>query len=361
MDKKSQTEGNHSYKDVKGKPIIAITMGDPTGVGPEVICKALGRYSIKKRCRLFVIGDRAVMEWAASRFSPHLCIKPINGPDEISDDNHYIYLLSLTDFSAEEIVYGMPSRQMGAGMFLYIKKAAELAMQGKIDAVVTAPINKRVITESGIFTDDEKGIFTGHTEFFMNYAGCRQVAMMLAGRRLKVVPVTTHIPLRQVSNTLTKEKILNCIELTYQGMKIFFGKKMPKIAVSALNPHAGEGGVFGDEEKDIIIPAVEEAREKGIDVSGPYPPDTVYFQALRGIFDVIIGMYHDQALIPLKLIDFFDAVNITLGLPFIRTSVDHGTAYDIAGKGVANERSMINAIKLAAHAARRINHVKGRH
>lgn len=360
MDKKSKRKGNRSYKNVKKGPLIAITMGDPTGVGPEVICKALAKDTIRKRGRIFVIGDRRVMEKAASIFSPHLHINPVNKPEDVSESFTSIDVLSLTEFSYEEIIYGRPTKQMGAGMFSYIKKAAELAMEGRIDAIVTAPINKKIITEAGIFTDEAKGIFTGHTEFFLHYSGCREVAMMLAGKRLRVVPVTTHIRLRELWNNLTMERILSCIELTHEGMKLFFGKKSPRIGVSGLNPHGGEGGIFGDEEKDIIAPAIEEARAKGVDVSGPYPPDTVYLQGARGRFDVIIGMYHDQALIPLKLLYFYDAVNITLGLPFIRTSVDHGTAYDIAGKGVASERSMMNAIRIAADAARRMGYVKSR-
>nr|BAL58000.1 4-hydroxythreonine-4-phosphate dehydrogenase [uncultured prokaryote] len=357
MDKRSERKGNCFDKDVK-RPLIAITMGDPTGVGPEIICKALAKETIRKRARICVIGDRSVMERVSSLFAPHLPINPVDKPEDASDPGS-IHVLSLTAFPPEGIIYGRPTGLIGAGMFSYIRKAAELAMEGRIDAVVTAPINKKAITEAGFFTDSKRFVFTGHTEFFLNFAGSSEVAMMLAGRKLKVVPVTTHIALREVCNVLTKQRIISCIRLVHKGMKLFFGKERPRIAVSALNPHAGEGGIFGREEELIIIPAIEEARAEGIDVSGPYPPDTVYFHGSRGLFDVVIGMYHDQCLAPLKLLHFYDAVNITLGLPFIRTSVDHGTAYDIAGKGLADERSMVNAIKIAADAARRMKYAKG--
>jgi 4-hydroxythreonine-4-phosphate dehydrogenase len=226
-------------------------------------------------------------------------------------------------------------------MIRYIKAAADLATKERIAAMVTCPINKAAIRIAGCH-------YNGHTELLAERTRSKFFAMMLAGNRLRVVLVTIHVPLKEVSSLLSEEKVLLTIKLTCQTLHERFGLKTPRIAVAGLNPHAGEGGMFGDEEKTIITPAIHGARNQGFDVTGALPPDTVFYQAANGRYDAVVSMYHDQGLIPFKLIHFNDGVNITLGLPIIRTSVDHGTAYDIAGTGTANPGSLIAAITMAA-------------
>jgi 4-hydroxythreonine-4-phosphate dehydrogenase len=220
-----------------------------------------------------------------------------------------------------------------------------MVLAGQVEAIVTAPVSKEAIAGLGI-------PFQGHTEFFARMAGTREFVMMLAGERLRVALVTTHLALNEVSGFLKQEKILSVIEITGRSLKDYFGFPVPRIAVTAFNPHAGEGGLFGKEE-GIISRAVEQAREKGWGASGPWPADSLFHRAVRGEYDAVVCMYHDQGLIPLKLLHFDSAVNVTLGLPFIRTSVDHGVAFDIAGQGVASPRSMEEAIKMAAGMALR--------
>jgi 4-hydroxythreonine-4-phosphate dehydrogenase len=231
-------------------------------------------------------------------------------------------------------------------MINYIKEAVHLALRGEIDAVATAPISKKAISDAGYH-------YPGHTELLAELTGTSDYAMMLMGERLKVVPVTIHCSLKKVPSLLNPEIILRIIKVTTQSLKLYFDLDNPRIAVAALNPHAGEGGIFGREEKEVIIPAIEEAKKLGITVSGPLPGDTLFFYAAQGAYDVVVCMYHDQALIPLKLLHFEDAVNVTLGLPIVRTSVDHGTAYDIAGTGRAKPDSLFNAIKWAAYMAQK--------
>jgi 4-hydroxythreonine-4-phosphate dehydrogenase len=234
-------------------------------------------------------------------------------------------------------------------MIDYIIRAADLARNGSIDAMVTCPINKLSMKKAG-------SEFHGHTEMIAARTGADRFVMMMSGKTLSVVLVTIHIALNQVPDSLTADKIVDTIRVTGKDLKNRFGMKTPRIAVAALNPHGGEDGLFGNEEKTIILPALEQVRNEGFDVSGPHPPDTVYVHAAAGLYDVVVSMYHDQGLIPFKLLHFKDGVNTTLGLPIIRTSVDHGTAYDIAGKGVADPSSLIEAIRLAAFQA---SHEKG--
>jgi 4-hydroxythreonine-4-phosphate dehydrogenase len=219
-----------------------------------------------------------------------------------------------------------------------------LAQKGSVDALVTAPISKEALNAAGY-------PFPGHTELLAKMTGSRDVVMMLAGPRLRVALVTTHLSLRQVPGALTRERIERTIEITYRGLQYYWGIPTPRLAVAGLNPHAGEGGIFGSEEKEVIIPAVEECRQKGMMIFGPLPSDSLFFHAASGRYDAVVSMYHDQGLIPLKLLHFREGVNITLGLPIIRTSVDHGTGYDIVGQGVADATSLINAILTAARMA----------
>ena len=229
-------------------------------------------------------------------------------------------------------------------MVSYITSATDMALQGRIDAMVTCPINKQAMHMAGYF-------YNGHTELIAEKTKSTDFAMMLAGDKLRVVLVTIHIPLKDVPLVLSKEKILQTIIITGSSLYMRFGIENPRIAVAGLNPHAGEGSMFGDEEERIILPAVNLAKSKGFDVLGPYPPDTIFYHAKKGLYDAVICMYHDQGLIPFKMIHFTDGVNTTLGLPIIRTSVDHGTAYDIAGKGKADPGSLTAAIKMAAEQA----------
>ena len=240
----------------------------------------------------------------------------------------------------DQVIPGRPDPQWGAPALEYIRLAARAALKGQVAAMVTCPISKEIIRH-------KRPSFTGHTEFLARQSKTRSFGMMLAGQRLKVSLVTIHLSLKKALRVLDREKILRTIELTHQTLTNWFGMKDPHIAVAGLNPHAGEQGAFGSEEEMIIAPAIQEAQGLGMNVSGPYPPDTLFYWAAQGRYDAVVALYHDQGLIPLKLLHFDNAVNITMGLPFIRTSVDHGTAFDIAGKGIANPDSLTQAILLA--------------
>lgn len=288
------------------RPVIGITMGDPKGIGPEVVQKALATPFIKKICHPLLFGDPVFFHWKKGQ--------------------------------------SLSARECGKLSGFYIDQAIHAALTRQIHAIVTGPISKEHLNLAGYR-------YPGHTEFLADRAGVQEVRqkvrMMMAGPKLKVVLVTIHEPFRKITALLTVPHILQTIEITHSSLKKWFGIRQPRIAVAALNPHAGEGGLFGDEEKKKIMPAVRAAQRKGIRALGPYSPDTVFHRAVCGEFDAVVAMYHDQGLIPLKLLHFEEAVNITLGLPFIRTSVDHGTAFDIAGQGIADPSSMIAAIRMA--------------
>ena len=322
-------------------PRIAITMGDPTGIGPEIIVKVLSLRGTLPFCRPIVLGDRRIVERAISLLNAPIKVHEM----ETADEQHYrhglLNLVSLSAIPLEEARYGAPTASCGRAMVAYVEQAVKLVLQGSIDAITTAPISKKALSDAGY-------PYPGHTELLAKLTGTSQYAMMLAGEKLKVVPVTIHCALSDVFRLLTEEKILTAIRITHRALQHYFSLQHPRIAVAALNPHAGEGGLFGREEEKVIIPALEQATALGIGVAGPLPPDTLFYHAAGGRYDAVVSMYHDQALIPLKLLHFEDAVNVTLGLPIIRTSVDHGTAYDIAGTGTANPASLFNALKLAA-------------
>lgn len=321
------------------KPIIAITMGDPAGIGPEVTLKALSHDEVRDLGRFLIFGDANILHREAKRLD--LKIKLIN----LSDINQAIFppnaveIINLTILNPTH-KDGIPSAETGDAAFKYIKSAALAAIKGDIGAVVTAPISKEALNMAG-------HNYPGHTEILADLCKTEDYAMMLAGPHLRVVLCTIHVPYAKVPSLLTRELVSKTIRITHESLSRYLGKR-PRIAVAALNPHAGEGGIFGKEEVDIIRPAVDEALSRGIDVSGPHPPDTLFHYAAKGDYDAVVCMYHDQGLIPLKLLDFEKGVNVTLGLPITRTSVDHGTAFDIAGKGVADPSSMIEAIKMAA-------------
>lgn len=322
------------------KPIIAITMGDPAGVGPEIICKAF-MGNIMKIVRPVVIGDAGVMEKTIKSLRFKLQLKPIKRPEETSPKKGVIEIVDLKNVSG--FIPGKPSSVAGRAVYEYIKRVVSLAMKGEIDAIVTAPINKETLKMAGIR-------YPGHTELLAKLTGTKDFGMMLIGGPLRVILVTTHVALKEVPSLIKKDKVLKTIILAHKAM-LDLGIENPRIAVAGLNPHAGEGGIFGKEEKKEIIPAIEKARKKGINAIGPVPPDTLFHKAYKGEYDVVVSMYHDQGLIPLKMLSFGKAVNVTVGLPIIRTSVDHGTAYDIAGKGIADPSSLLEAIKLAVKLA----------
>jgi 4-hydroxythreonine-4-phosphate dehydrogenase len=322
-------------------PRIAVTMGDPAGIGPEIIVKALSDRGTFALCRPLVLGDRGIMERAVKLLGASIEVNEMATAGEQHYRHGSINLLPLSSLDPEEARYGAPAPACGRAMYAYIAEAVRLAAQGEVEAITTAPISKKALADAGYS-------YPGHTELLAELTGTKQYAMMLAGEKLKVVPVTIHCALSNVFRLLTAEKIVIAIRITYRALQAHFSLPRPRIAVAALNPHAGEGGLFGNEEETIIAPALEQAHALGIGVSGPLPPDTLFYQAAAGRFDAVICMYHDQALIPLKLLHFDDAVNVTLGLPIIRTSVDHGTAYDIAGTGRANPASLVNALTMAA-------------
>lgn len=331
------------------KPIVAITMGDPAGIGPEVILKALRDPEIHRVCHPVILGDWGVLNRTrlGGKKFPQLIRWQTGQPllPMLSRRDCFV-VCSLSELGAEQSRPATPARAAGHAAYRYICVAAQLALSGFADAIATAPISKSSLIDAGYD-------YPGHTELLAEIGRTPECRMMLIGHKLRVVPVTGHVALMKVSRGLTRNSIRTTMELTHRSLRELFAIARPRIAVAALNPHAGEEGIFGQEEKKIIAPAVRAATRMGIRAQGPLPADSLFHHAARGDYDAVICMYHDQGLIPLKLHHFFGGVALTLGLPFIRTSVDHGTAYDIAGKGEADESSMKEAILLAARLARR--------
>jgi 4-hydroxythreonine-4-phosphate dehydrogenase len=330
---------------VKHKPIIAITMGDPAGVGPEVVVKALNHGRVQSRANCLIIGNQAVLEKAAAASKVGLDLAVIDEIGQMDPSSARIHLLEQPP--SGDFPVGTVDARCGQAAVNYILRAVDLALTGIVHAVATAPINKAALHAAGI-------PFKGHTELLADRTGSRDVAMMLVtpGRGdepqwLRVTHATTHIPLRDVAAALSVDRILKTVELTQTGLS-GLGIKSPRMALAAFNPHASDSGLMGDEESRVLVPAVTQAKRKGYDLAGPIPADTVFLRAAGGEFDAVIALYHDQGHIPIKTHGFERAVNITLGLPIIRTSVDHGTAFDIAWKNLADEASMVEAIILAA-------------
>ncbi|MBI4651118.1 4-hydroxythreonine-4-phosphate dehydrogenase PdxA [Candidatus Desantisbacteria bacterium] len=325
------------------KPVIAITMGDPGGVGPEIICKALTCFSYSDENYIpLVIGDAGVLKHRMEMFNIKGSINIIDTLSNITEKSGYINCLNLNNILLDKLKIGTIQKMSGKASIEYIYKAFEYLKKETFHAMVTCPINKESINKAGF-------LYAGHTELLAKLTKTKKFAMMLAGEKLKVVLVTTHIAINKVSLNITQEKIQEKIKLTFDFLNKKFVIKSPKIAVCGLNPHSGEGGLFGNEERTKIIPAILNMQKKNIDVSGPYPADTLFYTAQHGTYDAVIVMYHDQGLIPLKMLYMDTGVNLTLGLPIIRTSVDHGTAFDIAQKGTASCSSLNSAIKLAAY------------
>ena len=319
-------------------------MGDPVGIGPEIILLALRETSIFNMCRPLVIGDEQRLQAAMQCVESHFTINTIQTPDQGVYKCGCIDVISLSKLDSIKTFWGKPTVQTGKAMVGYITAAIDMATRGSIAAIVTCPINKMAMKMAGFN-------YNGHTELLAEHTKTEKYAMMLAGNKLRVVLVTIHMPLREVAAFLSTDKILQTIRITWNALYKRFGLKNPRIAVAGLNPHAGEGGMFGDEEENIIAPAIHLAGKEGFNVSGPFPPDTLFYYAAKGDYDAVVCMYHDQGLIPFKMLHFSDGVNTTLGLPIIRTSVDHGTAYDIAGTGKADPGSLAAAINMAAKQA----------
>ncbi|MCP3942474.1 MAG: 4-hydroxythreonine-4-phosphate dehydrogenase PdxA [Desulfobacteraceae bacterium] len=326
------------------RPVIGISMGDPAGIGPEIIVKALNNPKIHDKCQPIVIGDAAILKKARNLLSIPLNIMPVDHPINAVNDSKTICILNGSNLPESVTSLPSPTIDTGKAMQNYIITGVNLAQNNQIDALVTCPITKTGLKIAG-------SKFHGHTELIADQTDTREFAMMLAGKRLKVILVSIHIPLCQVTKTLTIQNITQTIRLTQDSLIHRFGIPSPKLAVAGLNPHAGEESMFGDEEEKIITPAVDLARKQGCHIDGPLPPDTVFCHAMNGKYDAVICMYHDQGLIPFKLVHFKDGVNTTLGLPIIRTSVDHGTAYDIAWQGIADPSSLMEAIYMAAFQA----------
>jgi 4-hydroxythreonine-4-phosphate dehydrogenase len=334
------------------KPIIAVTMGDPAGVGPEVTAKALAREEVWSCCRPLVVGDARVMAKAVALVAAPLDLRAIAAAGDARFDPAAPDVLDLDNVDLDVLEVGQVSAAAGRASVDYIEKAVELVQAGQVDAIATGPINKAALKAAGV-------PFVGHTELLAALTGEERVTTMLAttGRRaepveaLRVVHVTRHVPLAEVAKHITKARVLETIRLTDVGLRQM-GIPAPRLAAAALNPHGGDDGLMGREEIEAIGPAVEAAQAEGIDVRGPIPADSVFFRAIRGEFDAVIAMYHDQGHIPIKTHGFERSVTVTLGLPIVRTSVDHGTAFDIAWQAVAHEESMVEAICLAAQLAR---------
>jgi 4-hydroxythreonine-4-phosphate dehydrogenase len=328
---------------VERRPRIAVTMGDPAGIGPEIVLKAVAEPEVFESCAPVIVGDAQLLAHTARTLHLQCGYDIVRRGEALPEAPHAPVIYHLDNISAD-IEPGVESGKAGRAAAEYIESAVELCAAGAVDAISTAPINKRALFLGGYS-------FPGHTEFLAHLTGATECAMAFVASNLRIVLISTHVPLADAIRLVEKDRIVRVARLTNRELKRW-GIERPRIAVAALNPHGAEGGLFGVEESAEIMPAVEACRDEGIEASGPYSADTVFLRASRGEFDAVVSCYHDQAMIPVKCLSFGEAVNVTLGLPFIRTSVDHGTAFDIAGRGVAEHSSMVAAIKLAAQLSR---------
>jgi 4-hydroxythreonine-4-phosphate dehydrogenase len=332
------------------KPIIGITMGDPASIGPEIAVKALLHATVHKICRPVLVGDAGVFRDIIEKMGLAVRVNAIADISEAAFKMNEPDVLDLRNVDLAQLKPGEISAMAGAASFEAVKKVIDLAMEGKIDATVTGPINKKSINEAGYH-------YAGHTEIYAHFTGTKKYAMLLVEDRLRVIHVSTHVSLRQACDLVKKERIVEVAQLLRNGLQQL-GETNLRIGIAGLNPHAGDSGLFGTEDDQEIAPAVEELRQKGFEVEGPVPPDTLFAKAITGQYGGVVAMYHDQGHIPFKLagfkwnaekkqMDSVKGVNITMGLPIIRTSVDHGTAFEIAGKGIASEDAMVLAIESA--------------
>ncbi|MDY6321532.1 MAG: 4-hydroxythreonine-4-phosphate dehydrogenase PdxA [Succinivibrio sp.] len=325
------------------KPVLGITMGDAAGIGSEITVKACADPKLYETARPVVYGDAGQLRRAAAIIGSKTEIRVINDPDEADPSPSRLEVIDLNCIPAD-IPFGKVSAVCGKGAYLFIERAVKDAMAHKIHAIVTAPLNKEALHLGGCNCP-------GHTEILATLTHTKDYSMMLDSPKLRVIHVSTHISLRQACDAVKKDRVLKVIHLADETLKLM-GFENPRIAVAGLNPHCGEGGLFGWEDAQEILPAVQQAQSEGINVQGPIAPDTVFHRAAnRGEFDIVVVMYHDQGHIPLKVLGFSSGVNITVGLPIIRTSVDHGTAFEIAGKGIADSESMTAALTIGAKMA----------
>jgi 4-phospho-D-threonate 3-dehydrogenase / 4-phospho-D-erythronate 3-dehydrogenase len=325
-------------------PLLAITMGDPSGVGPEITLRALADAEVYEWCRPVVLGDTRILARAAEAVGSAATLRVVETVGDAAFEPGIVDVLDLGNADPGACPWGEISAASGRAAVEYVIEGAALAMRGDVDGIVTAPLNKAAMAQAGFH-------WAGHTELLAEQTGSGNVTMMLTGNGLRIVHVSTHVSLREAIARVTHERVCSVAWLAHEAVRAL-GVERPRIAVAGLNPHAGEGGMFGDEEINIIAPAVADLRASGMEVSGPTPPDTVFWRARNGEFDAVVAMYHDQGHIPMKLFGFDEGVNISIGLPIIRTSVDHGTAFDIAGRGVARHASMVEALRVAAQMAR---------
>tara|TARA_B100000315_G_scaffold43532_1_gene38477 strand:- start:7312 stop:8418 length:1107 start_codon:yes stop_codon:yes gene_type:complete len=348
--------------------LIALTMGDPSGIGPEIILKGFLKFK-ERPWQVVVIGDYSFLQKKRKEFNVPINLNPVDDISEADFSPEKLNILNMknlppdipkggkkpqpnraTALNSKQnvvkktkfhgcVVQGVANKESGKASYEYIEKAVELALADKVSAIVTAPINKKAISLAGLS-------YAGHTEMLAELTDTKDVAMMLIGGKIRVVLVTTHVAICKVNEFIKKDRIFKTISLANRSLRLF-GINTPRIAVTGLNPHAGDSGIFGNEEINEILPAIQKAKEHGIDVTGPHPADSLFVKAKKGEFDAVVVMYHDQGLIPVKMEGFGKGVNVTLGLPIIRTSVDHGTAFDIAGKGITETGSLIAALEVA--------------
>lgn len=327
------------------KPTIAITMGDPSGIGAEITVKSLQDAATYEQCKPFVIGDKKILERALEVTNVNLDLNPIQEPKDGKYTHGTIDVLDL-DLVTDELKWGDVSAQAGNAAFHYLKTAITLTNENKIHGICTAPLNKEALHKAG-------HVYPGHTEILAELTNTKDFAMMLSAPDLRVIHVTTHIGLMDAIKKIDSERVYKVIQMANDTLKKA-GIESPRIAVCGINPHAGENGLFGNgEEEEKVIPGVEKAQEEGVNVVGPLPADTLFFRAKRGDFDIVVAQYHDQGHGPIKVLGLEAGVNITVGLPIIRTSVDHGTAFDIAGKNIADELSLKEALRIAIELAPR--------
>ena len=326
------------------KPAIAITMGDPCGIGPEVVVKALADPQVYASCRPVVVGNTFAMQQALKLTGLPLTINETDDPTSAGENPAVVDVVDIHNLNPEDITVGQISIPCGRAAMQWVSKAGELALAGIVDGLATAPLNKEAASLAGYQS-------IGHMELLQELSGAKTVATMLLAKNLRVVHLTTHRSLRLACDYVKKDRILEFLQLTHDNF-VKWGFTSPRIAAAALNPHGSDGGLLGNEEAEEIAPAVKEAQDRGINVVGPVPADIVFHQAIQGRYDTVLCMYHDQGHIPVKVYGFEESITANLGLPFVRTSVDHGTAFDIAGKGVADHVSMLESIRLAVGLAR---------
>jgi 4-hydroxythreonine-4-phosphate dehydrogenase len=332
-------------------PLIAVTMGDPAGIGPEIVARTFADPGFRDQNRALVVGDPAMLERAIRLLDLPLGVNEISEPEEASFEPGAVDVLAVGELP-KDLPLGVLDARAGDAAFRYLERATHLASAGRVGAIATAPLNKEAMHLAG-------HKYPGHTEILAHLTGTEDYAMMLVTDELKVIHVSTHVSLSEAIERVQPERELAVIRLAHGSMRKL-GVENPKVAVAGLNPHAGENGLFGTEDAERIAPAIEEARAEGIEASGPHPPDTVLMRARRGVFDIVVVQYHDQGHIPVKLMGFDTGVNVTVGLPFFRTSVDHGTAFDIAGTGEAEHASMRAALDLARTLATAEEHAEER-